>query len=243
MSEDESAAECSLLFVKVNNTSHPEHTLLTVDTRDYPGLHRAVAWALNGLSIRAQNAEMKRAPDGFAELRFWLTDLKGKKLTERSAFDLRESLTDFIETCMPPSENKKVVHEWQSDGPPVSTYVSNLSHDQWSELVIAGEPDDGHKAGFLLELFTVLSASGATIRESTIQSNPDFVPLLDLPNVKRHNFKKGRVFRFLLSDGDNKLTPGRIQSLLFMVQLIQGKGYQPTTVDGGQSHRASDQVK
>ena len=64
MSEDESANECSLLFVKVNNTSHSEHTLLTVETRDYLGLHRAIAWALNGLSIRAQNAEMKRAPDG-----------------------------------------------------------------------------------------------------------------------------------------------------------------------------------
>ena len=64
VSEDESAAECSLLFVKINNTSHPLHPLLTVETRDYPGLHRAVAWALNGLSIRAQNAEMKRASDG-----------------------------------------------------------------------------------------------------------------------------------------------------------------------------------
>ena len=142
---------------------------------------------------------------------------------------------------MPPSDEKRVLQEWQSDGPPVFTYVSNLSHDQWTELVIAGEPEDGHKAGFLLELFTVLSASGATIRESTIQSTPDFVPQLDLPdlpNIKGHEFKKGRIFRFLLSDGDEKLKPGRIQSLLFMVSHLS-LIYEPITICSPPTHRSS----
>lgn len=118
--------------------------------------------------------------------------------------------------------------------------MSNDSHDQYTELVISGEPEDGHKAGFLLELFTVLNASGATIQSSTIQSSADFSPLHPT-RLKGHDFKRGRVFRFLLSDGEDKLRPGRIQSLLFMIQLIKGKGYQPTSVDGGQCYLTAGQ--
>jgi hypothetical protein len=226
--DEEEAAECSLLFVKVNNENHPNHTQLSIETRDYPGLHRAVAWALNGMGpgIRVQNAEVKRiASDGFAECKYWLSDLKGKKLSDRLAFDLKESLTDFIETCMP--SEKEELREWRSEA---GAFVSNSIHESFTELVIAGEPEDGHKAGFLLELLTVLSASGALVQQATIISSRDFAPLDDLPHLKDHNFKKGRVFRFLLSDGNEKLSPGRIQSLLFMIELVAGRGYQPTKI-------------
>lgn len=61
---DELDAACSLLFIQIDNSEHPQHTMMQIQTKDYPGLHRAVAWTLNGLSIRAQNAEIKRDPDG-----------------------------------------------------------------------------------------------------------------------------------------------------------------------------------
>lgn len=224
--EEGAPSECSLLFVKVDNESHSDHTQLNIETRDYPGLHRAVAWALKGMGIRVRNAEATRAADGFAECKYWLTDLKGKKLSERLAFDLRESLTDFIETCMPSEEH--VTQEWTSEI--TGAFVSNSINEKCTELVIAGEPEDGLKAGFLLELLTVLSASGATLQQATILSSRDFASLDDLPHLKAYDFERGRVFRFLLSDGEQKLSPGRIQSLLFMIELVAGKGYQPTRI-------------
>lgn len=213
--------QCSLLFVRMDNASHPLHTVLSIETMAYPGLLRTIAWTLNGLGVRVQNLQMKQLDDGFAEQTFYITDLNGIKLSDTLAENIRESLNDFIETCMP-SSKKEGVEEWTCQ----NVIISNTAHEQYTELVINGEP---RKPGFLLRVTTVIGAIGATIHEAIIQSDESFAPLSECS--KGHDFvKNGRVLRFLLSEGGQKLSPGRVDSVVFMLDLVAGRGHQPTNL-------------
>lgn len=213
---------CSILSVRVNNEVDPKYTELTIGVQHYPGLDRTVAWTLNGMGIRAQNAKMKIDDDGYASQTYWLCDLHGKKLTAQHAENVQESLQDFIETCMPSRE--KVKEEWDTG----NVYVSNISNDKYTELLIRGEPN---KPGFLLEIATVMSACGATVHEAMIQGDREFCT--HCQQAQDHDFKnKGRIFQYLLSDGSSqrKLTPGRVAAVLYTLDLVAGKGYQPTSL-------------
>ncbi|GAX74945.1 hypothetical protein CEUSTIGMA_g2391.t1 [Chlamydomonas eustigma] len=208
---------CSILSVKIDNDISPKYSKLTIDVMNYPALLRTVAWTLNGLGIRAQNAKMK-VMEGFSEQEYWLTDLKGQKLSDPLASCLQDSLEQFIETCMP--ANQKHQEAWEQD----NVSVSNRSHDTFTELVIHGEPA---KPGFLLEIATVLSAIGVTVQEGAIQGDPEFGPCCE--QAETHDFaKQGRIFKFLLSKGEKKLSTGRVAAVFFILDLVAGRGYQPT---------------
>lgn len=220
---EESEAICSILDVRVDNVADPKYTRLTIEVRNYPGLLRTVAWTINGLGVRAQNAKLKTDEEGFASMSFCLCDLKGRKLSDDQAQLVRDSLQNFVQTCMPATTKPQTV--WQYG----NIHVSNLSHPEYTELVIKGEPQ---KAGFLLEIATVMSAIGATVHEMTIQGDADYTACCK--TAEGHDFKnEGRVFRFLLSDSTcsaQKLNPGRVGSVLYTLDLVAGNGHQPTSL-------------
>eukprot|EP00955_Chlamydomonas_euryale_P067338 359821-Chlamydomonas_euryale.AAC.7 len=130
---------------------------------------------------------------------------------------------------------------------------------------------------FLLEIATVLGASGATVQGMTIQGDNNFECVLECPAMFDHDFENmGRCFRFLLKEGSSgeKLvsqktchngfplpaacmqplaacmqpvstakfslmhccnamrsqSAGRVASVLYMLDLVAGKGYQPTSL-------------
>jgi len=118
--------------------------------------------------------------------------------------------------------NQKHQEVWEQD----NVTVSNRSHDTFTELVINGEPA---KPGFLLEIATVLSAIGVTVQEGVIQGDSEFGPCCE--QAEGHDFEKdGRIFKFLLSKGGKKLSTGRVAAVFFILDLVAGRGYQPTNL-------------
>ncbi|KAG1660338.1 hypothetical protein FOA52_014391 [Chlamydomonas sp. UWO 241] len=221
----EEDAPCSVLNITVDNVKCPKYTVMSVEVMAYPGLLRTVAWTINGLGVRAQNATMETEEDGFAVQKYWLTDISGNKLSDSMADNVRESLQMFVETCMPPGPGKEQ-QEWVYN----NTIVSNSAHPMFTELVILGEPN---KPGFMLEIATVMSAIGATVQSMSIQGDREFECAPICRATARHNFDAhGRCFRFLLTDGASggKLTAGRVASVLYTLDLVAGKGYQPTVL-------------
>jgi len=221
---DMDSDNCSILNVILDNNVDAKYSILTIEVMGYPGLLRTVAWTLNGLGVRAQNANMTTDDDGYVVLKFWLTDMQYKRLSSRMADNVRDSLYDFVQTCMPPPGKEQ--EEWRYG----NTVISNKSHAKYTELVISGEPT---KPGFLLEIATVLGASGATVQGMTIQGDNNFECVLECPAMFDHDFENmGRCFRFLLKEGSSgeKLSAGRVASVLYMLDLVAGKGYQPTSL-------------
>ena len=84
-------------------------------------------------------------------------------------------------------------------------------------------------AGFLLDLATVMGSVGMTVQKAEIQGDAEHGPCCAAAEC--HDFaKEGRIFRFLLSKGGRKLSPGRILAVFFILDLVAGKGYQPTKI-------------
>ena len=58
----------------------PAQPVARVQTSDYPGLLRLIAWLLNGLDIRVARAKLHTSQDGIVKDLFWVTDSNGKKV-------------------------------------------------------------------------------------------------------------------------------------------------------------------
>lgn len=64
-------------------------------------------------------------------------------------------------------------------------------------------------AGFLLDIATVIGSVGVTVRQANIQGDPEHGPCCEM--AEQHDFvKEGRIFRFLLSKGGEKLVSTNI---------------------------------
>lgn len=218
--------------IEVDNKSHPNFTKLDVKVVDFHGLMRVFTWTLNGVGVRV-NSALFGSSDGVAHDQMWVTDLSGKKLSDDAADALADRLIDYVEECMPcPGSDKTEVY---SSG---QFHICNKAHPEFTQITILGEPP---RPGFLSELASVLTGIGCDIHQSVIMSSPDCPfndPRLNASNgcavdidavLLAHDFTKGRVFRFWVTDQrKEKLDYGRMSSLLFTLRLLEGKGHMPT---------------
>ncbi|KAJ9522849.1 hypothetical protein QJQ45_023641 [Haematococcus lacustris] len=221
--------QCSLSFVTVDNKCHPALTKLNVSAANYSGLLTTITWVLHGMNVRVQHGVIRTADDGFAEDTLWVTNTYGKKLSDATASMLRERLQEFVVYCEPQDTTPQ---EWVSD----NVEVSNSAHPQWTQLIIRGEPP---RHGFLLQVASVLSGTGAVLHEAFIQSCDPQEAYSTQPGIAGappsmapdgYDFSAGRFFKFLLTDKDgSKLDAGRVSALLFTLQAFTGQGHMPLT--------------
>lgn len=107
-----------------------------------------------------------------------------------------------------------------------------------------------HPAGHLLEIASVITGLGIIIHEAVIKScgnctdatgEPPLPAMPSKPEAERqqpssaapgdtqHDFSQGRLFRLWVSDSKGgKLDLQRISALLYTLELVMGRGHQPT---------------
>lgn len=211
---------CRYGAVTVDNTQHPKYTVLSLEVDDYPGLLRVLSWVLNGMSVRVHHGILD-TKDGAVKDTLWLTDYSNRKLKDGPAAALAERLQDFMLYCSPKAGGEQ--QEWRCG----YFEISNMASPSYTQVIIKGEPAS-YKPGFLLELASALTSSGASIQHAVIQGSADDAPqpVAD----PSYDFKRGRYFEFLLCDPatGGKLGEDRIASLVFTLGLIGGQGHMPT---------------
>jgi len=129
---------------------------------DYPGLLRVISWVLNGLGMRVQRAHLRTTEQSTAHDEFWLTDLRGAKLSGEAAAAVAERVTDFVQRCGPSAAADAAL-----DFVCGNISVSNGAHARYTLVTVAGEPA---RHGFLLEIVSAVSGVGLTIKEAVIES-------------------------------------------------------------------------
>lgn len=218
--DDEDGEWCAPSLVTVDNESHPKFTVFQVSVQDYPGLLRVLAWVLNGLELRVQNAQFKTV-DGYAENKVWLTTYSGNKLTDKYAQTCADRVRDFALFCVP----NRTEHLRTEFGKGNIT-LSNSQHPDYSLLTIKGEPD---RQGFLLEVASVVSGLGLSVREGAIQSCSDCGTEV---SIEEYSDVSGRMFQLYIATSDGqKLDRNDASGLLFVLNMvIDPKSHGPTVV-------------
>ncbi|MEW5300857.1 MAG: hypothetical protein WDW38_005225 [Sanguina aurantia] len=213
-------AACVLSFTTPDNHSSPTSSIITIEAQDYPGLLQSVCWVMNGLGAKVVNAQIETLEDGTARDKFWITDRMNKKLPDGTVAAMCDRIQDFIAMCGP-TRSGRTQQVWESG----VTTASNIAHDRYTVLMIE-EPFKG-RAGFLLEIVTVMTGTGATVHEALIQGSADGPGHLAPAN---YDFAThGRMFRFHLTQKDgSKLDGTQIAALLFTLAIIIGTGHIPT---------------
>lgn len=214
---------CEVSTVIVDNKANPRWTQIEIQSADMPGLLRVLSWVLNGMSVRVQHGVLQTTEDGVAKDTLWVTDFKGRKLSDGAAESLGSRIEDFLIVCKPGSVAEQ--EEWLC-GP---IQVSNIAHPDFTQVVIRGEPSS-NRPGFLLELASALTSVGASIREAIIQGDADVPHDLGSAAGPNYDFQhEGRYFKFLLvGPRGGKMDADRVASLLFTLRLMTGKGVMPT---------------
>ncbi|CAG9467823.1 unnamed protein product [Pedinophyceae sp. YPF-701] len=99
--EEVDVDSCYIASINVDNDLEDEYTIMQVQTQDYPGLLRIIAWVLTGLDIVVAKASLATEEDGAVDDKFWLQTRSGRKLAEVDAKLLVERMSDFINQCVP----------------------------------------------------------------------------------------------------------------------------------------------
>eukprot|EP00878_Enallax_costatus_P001102 GHUV01001239.1.p1 GENE.GHUV01001239.1~~GHUV01001239.1.p1 ORF type:complete len:322 (+),score=48.37 GHUV01001239.1:268-1233(+) len=215
---------CSPAFV-VHDRSNPHYSEFTIDVQDYPGLLRVITWVMNGLGCRVHNAVLKTSEDGGANDTFWVTDLRGRKLSDAAAADVAERLEDFVSYCAPPEGDAEFTEFTCGD-----IAVSNVAHPEWTEVTITASL---FSPGLLLELSSIFHGQGLVICEAVIRGGSEnpipqqlLSELVSVPEPPPHM----RVMRFWLKVGSSgsKLDYSDVSSLLYTLRVVLGDGGLPT---------------
>jgi len=144
LSPSSHAAEaCAPAFVTVDNGSNPDFTLLHTEVLDYPGLVRAMAWALAGMGLAVENARLTTDGDGFAQNTVWVTDGggRGRKLGEAAATLAAERLAEVLTYCSPPpGQAESAAAAALADG---TIRLDNGAHPDWTVVDVAAPREDG----------------------------------------------------------------------------------------------------
>lgn len=239
---------CSPAFVSWSNDS-PHYTQFTIDVTDYAGLLRVVAWCLNGLSCRVHNAVLRTSRDddgagsddplgggntAAASDVLWVTDLRGRKLSDKKAADVAARLEEYVSFCAPPQEEEEFT---EYDGGDIT--VSNLKHAELTEVSVTAAL---FSPGLVLELASLFSGQGFEIRAGLIRGGSDNpIPpelLADLPGGAEVPAPAPgkRVMRFWLSlparRGGGKLAAADVSALLYSLRLVLGEGNWSTRPPG-----------
>jgi len=211
---------CAPSLVSVDNDSHDAFTVFEISVQDYPGLLRVLAWVLNGLELRVQNATF-RTTDGYADNKVWVTTYNGRKLTDKYAQTCADRLRDFALFCVP-DRTEHLRTEFGKG----NIVLSNSAHPDFSLLTITGEPD---RQGFLLEVASVVSGLGLSVREGSIQSCDDCGTEVSIEDY-REAAGGGRMFQLFITTSDGgKLDRADASGLLFVLNMvIDPKSHGPT---------------
>uniref|UniRef100_A0A061S8U0 Uncharacterized protein n=1 Tax=Tetraselmis sp. GSL018 TaxID=582737 RepID=A0A061S8U0_9CHLO len=212
---------CSPSWVYVDNDEHERFSVIHIESPDYPGLLRVIAWVMNGLELRVQNAKLS-VKESLAINKFWVTNYAGEKLTDKYADICAERISDFAIFCEPSPE---------AEEPAVFSMgnlsVSNAEHPRYSKLVVKGEPD---RQGFFLELVSVLSGLSMTVIEGAVQGCTDCGTPVELSGFEENG--AGRLFEFYITtSGGEKLGKQDANALLFALRmLLEPISHGPTVV-------------
>ncbi|KAK9821466.1 hypothetical protein WJX81_006037 [Elliptochloris bilobata] len=206
--------------VAVDNDSSKRFTILTVEVKDYPGLLRVIAWVVNGLDVLVENARLVTDNEGYAKNRFWLTDRRGRKLSNQNADLLAERVGDFVVYCTPDRKTMQA-KQYASNG----VHINNEAHSEYSVVTIA---ENRERASALLEVASAMTGIGIVIHEAVIQgSKVGKVPkLAEAPEVDVP--EHGAAFKFWVTDRQNaKLDYARATALLYTLGLVFGRSNGP----------------
>jgi len=217
---------CYPAYVYMDNKSTESYTEFTVEVKDYPGLLRVISWVLNGLGVRVNNAVMKTLEDGTAQDVFWVTDLKGRKLSDRRAEDVEDRLAQFVTYCAPPTEDNEF-REYKCG----NIHISNVAHEEFTIATITVEL---FSPGLLFELASVINGQGISVAQAIIrggEENP-ITPahLQELGGVPEPPPGK-RVIQMWLRETHtgNKLEYLDVSALIYTLRLVMGNGNLSTT--------------
>lgn len=205
---------CLPAYVIYDNKCNPNFTVLEVEVQDYPGLMRVLAWTLNGLDLIAQNAILRTTPEGLAKNTFWISTIRGKKLSDTRAELVAERVRDFVMYCTPhaAAEGAK-----QYTVGPVT--VSNSEHDTYTVVYVR---EARPTPGFLLEVASVMTGLNVQIYQGVIQGCTDCGE--DVPQlVEDLNGDQGRLFKFWVQNGrGSKMEYPHISALIYALGIGLG---------------------
>eukprot|EP00879_Flechtneria_rotunda_P003135 GHRR01003357.1.p1 GENE.GHRR01003357.1~~GHRR01003357.1.p1 ORF type:complete len:325 (+),score=48.97 GHRR01003357.1:589-1563(+) len=209
---------CMPAFVTMDQ-NNPHYSEFTIDVTDYPGLLRVITWVMNGLGCRVHNAVLKTTDDGAAHDVFWVTDLRGRKLSDAVADEVAERLEEYVSYCAPPKLEGDFKEFHCGD-----ISISNLLHPQWTQVSITA---DLFSPGLLLELSSLIHGQGLHICEAVVRSgseNPIPCSLVSNPDAIPEPLPGKRVMRFWLKEGrsGNKLDYADVNSLVYTLRLCLG---------------------
>lgn len=218
--DDDTQVTCAPAFVTVDQ-GNPHYSAFSIDVDDYPGLLRVVSWVFNGLGCRVHNAVLKTDAEGRASDVFWVTDLRGRKLSEADAADVSERLEDFLSFCAPPDSNDEFKEFTCGD-----ISISNVVHPTLTQVTIQA---DLFSPGLLLEIASIIHGQGLSVVEAVIRGGsespitPDMVSdaaaIPDPPSGRR-------VMRFWLKKGrrGQKLEYDDVSALVYTLRAVLGGG-------------------
>eukprot|EP00892_Ulva_mutabilis_P009243 jgi/Ulvmu1/6691/UM030_0022.1 len=208
---------CAPSTVTYNNDDCEEFTKLEVKVEDFQGLLHQIAWVLKGMEVRVRSAELQVNDNSIAHDIFYLTTLKGNKLSERRAREVSERVHDFVMNCVDKSERQPI--EWRSG----HVIVSNEKEDSTVITVLELEK----RIGFLLEVVAVLSGIGIKVKSANVRTcaecteDPAITAMLSHEDAQ--SVRNARIMQFQASEGDGSpLTERSVHAVLFTLGLVSG---------------------
>uniref|UniRef100_A0A7S3QLK7 Uncharacterized protein n=1 Tax=Dunaliella tertiolecta TaxID=3047 RepID=A0A7S3QLK7_DUNTE len=240
--DDLYGGECIPCWVSVDN-SDEKFTKLTVDVGDYGGLLRTIAWVLTGSETCVHHAAISTNQDEMAHNIYWLTDMKGRKLSDRAASYLQDTMQNVVEFCKP---RIKSLQEWTSG----NVNITNMRNDRYSIITVCGDPKLHRryggvlKEGFFFELCSLITSCGCVVKQAQVigsDSPPEEVAnclgcKLCMPAQNEHaqpqdppyDFSLGPFYRFCVTDVEGKkLGAPQASAFLTMYNMIHGSGHMP----------------
>lgn len=156
--------------------------------------------------------QLDTTAEGLAHNRFWVVDLKGRKLTPGKAEQLAERLLDYVRYCTPTTNALNATH-FKSE----SVEVCNSRDPDYTIVTIQyADPDPST----LLQIASVLTGIGLDIAKATIQASRSS----KAAEVGAAAAANERFYRFSVQDAHGqKLGYSAIHSLLFVMDLLLSK--------------------
>jgi len=214
-----------------DNDASDDCTVLAIESPEYDGLLRVIAWVLFGLQLRVRAAVLRSSADadaaegeegggsllgeaGGAASRadsalgralaggngsggaggsgadggygggafttggvatgvvtdvLWVTDRRGRKLSDKSADGVAERLQEFISTCAPDEDAAERfeagLQGWECPGG--GLHATNGSDPRYTQLTVTA---DDYSPGLVLEMTSVIAGMGVAVREAVVRS-------------------------------------------------------------------------
>jgi hypothetical protein len=204
--------------ISADNESHKEYSIVTIEVKGYPGMFRVIAWVLNGLMLDVHNATLQTSDDGVVTNKFWLTDIKGSKLSDSELATVADRLTDYVANCTPDNSMRR--SEKLSFA---NVTVDNSLDDKLSVITIFAPQQRQERLprNALLEIASCINGCGIKIYRAVIQSCSDCgVPVADDDFAQAE--KTGtRLYKIWGTDrADKKLDYGRASALIYTLNLL-----------------------